>query len=58
MFGFGGLERWNEMVGMDWTGMVEWNGMQRGKQRSIKAHAHLVPSFIIQRSFWFVVLYH
>ena len=32
---------WNS--GMDWTGTVEWNGMERGKQLSIKAHAHMVP---------------
>ena len=27
---------------MEWTGL-EWNGMERGKQLSINAHAHTVP---------------
>ena len=37
--GFGGLER-NGGIPVDWTGTVEWNGMECG---SIKAHACTVP---------------
>ena len=38
-----------------WTGMMGWNGldwnggMEYGKQQSIKAHAHMVPSFVIRQ---------
>ena len=34
---------------MEWTGL-EWNGMERGKQLSINAHAHTVPYTISLKS--------
>ena len=43
------MMEWNG--GMDWTGTMECNGMECRKRQSIKAHAHMVPSFIIREVF-------